>query len=114
MKRFLLIVSVILFITVESEAQQTRFASASGIQSSFIRLYPNPATTIINFDFQHNYDKGYSLQVYNFLGRVMYEQQNLPERNSINLSQFSRGVYIYYLRDRSNRLVESGKFQVAK
>ena len=84
------------------------------VQVSYLRLYPNPATAIVNLDFQKGYQKGYSLQVYNFLGRVMYEQQNIAERTTINLSQFTRGIYIYYLRDRNNQLVETGKFQVVK
>jgi hypothetical protein len=44
----------------------------------------------------------------------MYELANMPERMSVNLADYSRGIYIYQLRDRSGRMVESGKFQVAK
>jgi hypothetical protein len=79
-----------------------------------VRFYPNPATTSISFEFQKSYDKGYSLQIYNFLGRKMREQTNLSERTLINLSDFTRGVYVYQLRDRTGRIVESGKFQVSK
>jgi len=114
LKRLLLIVSIILSTTILTQGQQSRSIPGPGPQVSYIRLYPNPATTIVNFDFQKGYDRGYSIQVFNLLGKVMYEQQNLPERASINLSQFSRGVYIYYLRDRSSQLLESGKFQVVK
>jgi hypothetical protein len=32
----------------------------------------------------------------------------------INLSDFPRGVYVYQLRDKTGRIVESGKFQVSK
>lgn len=114
MNKFLLIVFLFIVSADRSEAQQTRLNSGSGVQASYVRLYPNPATTNITFDFQRNYERGYSLQVYNFLGKVIFEQQNIPERSTLNLSQFSRGVYIYYLRDRNNRLLESGKFQVAR
>lgn len=113
MKRLLLIASIILTTTVSSQAQN-RLNPGSGVQSSIMRFYPNPATTVVNFDFQKTYDKGYSIQVYNFLGRKMYEQTNLPERTTINLSAFSRGVYIYQLRNRNSQVIESGKFQVAK
>lgn len=114
MKRFLLIASIILLTTVSSKAQQTRFSSGADVQATILRFYPNPATTVVNFDFQKSYDKGYSLQVYNFLGQKKYEQVNVPERATINLTEFTRGVYIYQLRDKNNQLVESGKFQVAK
>jgi hypothetical protein len=33
---------------------------------------------------------------------------------SINLTDFSRGIYIYQIRDKSGRMLDSGKFQVAK
>jgi len=47
-------------------------------------------------------------------GRKMYELNNIAERITINLADFTRGVYIYQLRDKTGRLVESGKFQVSK
>jgi hypothetical protein len=44
----------------------------------------------------------------------MYDAGNMPERTVINLTDFSRGVYIYQLKDKTGRMVESGKFQVSK
>lgn len=84
-------------------------------QTAVIRSYPNPATTVINFDFQKSYEQGYSLQIFNaILGRKMYDAGNVSERTSVNLSDYPRGLYIYQLRDKSGRMVDSGKFQVAK
>lgn len=82
--------------------------------SPIVRFYPNPATTFVNFDMQGNYDKGYSIQVFNFLGRKMFEATNINQSTRLNLTDFNRGVYIYQLRDRSGKVVESGKFQVSK
>jgi hypothetical protein len=82
--------------------------------SPIVRFYPNPATTFVNFDMQGNYDKGYSVQVFNFLGRKMFEATNINQSTRLNLTDFNRGVYIYQLRDRSGKVVESGKFQVSK
>ncbi|MGZ5286287.1 MAG: T9SS type A sorting domain-containing protein [Flavisolibacter sp.] len=113
MKKLLLIVSIFLLTTQYSEAQKPVAASISS-QAPILRFYPNPATTVITFDFQKTYEKGYSLQIYNFLGRKMYEQNNLADQTTINLTDFTRGVYVYQLRDKSGKLVESGKFQVSK
>ena len=114
MKRFLLIASIFFATTVSSEAQ-TRSLPLTGVQASIVRSYPNPATSVINFNFQKEYAQGYSIQIFNaILGRKMFEQANIPERMSITLTDFSRGIYIYQLRDKSGRMVESGKFQVAK
>ena len=111
MIRFLLIVSIILFTAVQPKAQTRNSSQDAG---PIVRFYPNPATSFVKFDFQQLYDKGYSIQVYSFLGRKMYESANVNPSNTINLSDYTRGVYIYQLRDRSGRMVESGKFQVSK
>lgn len=115
MRKFLLIVSIILLaITSQAQSNRAGFVS-SGSQAGILRFYPNPATTSITFDFQRSYEKGYSLQIYNaVLGRKMHEQTNIPEKVSIDLGNFTRGVYVYQLIDKSGKLVETGKFQVSK
>jgi hypothetical protein len=110
LKKFLLILSFIVF-TLSSQAQNRENPSA--LPGAIIRFYPNPATTAITFDLKAM-DKGYSLQIFNFLGKRMHEQVNITDRTVINLSDFARGVYIYQLRDKTGRIVESGKFQVSK
>ena len=114
MKKFLLIVSILL-ITAHSQAQSRTGLMGAGLQTSILRFYPNPATTVITFDFQRSYDKGYSIQIYNaVLGRKMLEQANISDKTTIDLSNFTRGVYVYQLFDKTGRLVETGKFQVSK
>ncbi|HUC81093.1 MAG TPA: T9SS type A sorting domain-containing protein [Flavisolibacter sp.] len=106
-----------LFIATQftSQAQQAKLGATTGVQASIVRFYPNPATTVINFDFQKTYEQGYSIQIFNaILGRKMFDQVNIPAKTTIDLSDFPRGMYIYQLRDKSGRMVESGKFQVAK
>ncbi|HZH36185.1 MAG TPA: T9SS type A sorting domain-containing protein [Flavisolibacter sp.] len=89
--------------------------AADGMQSPGVRFYPNPASSVITFDFQKDYEQGYSIQIFNaIMGRKMYELGNMPEKMSINLTDFSRGIYIYQIRDKSGRMLDSGKFQVAK
>ena len=113
MNRFLLIVSIF-FVTVSTSAQ-SRPGTIAGGQPPVVRFYPNPASSIINFDIQKDYEPGYSIQIFNaILGRKMYEQTNIPERMSVNLNDYSRGIYIYQIRDKSGRMIDSGKFQVAK
>ena len=115
MKKFLLIAFVILSSTASLQAQQNKLGSTAGTQTTLVRLYPNPATTVVNFDFQKAYENGHSIQIFNaILGRKMFEQANLPERTAINLTDFPRGMYIYQLFDKSGRMVENGKFQVTK
>jgi len=114
LKKFLLIVAILFTITSHSQAQP-RVALNLGTQTSILRFYPNPATTAITFDFQRLYEKGYSIQIFNaVLGRKMIEQLNVNNKTTIDLTNFTRGVYVYQLFDRSGKLVETGKFQVSK
>lgn len=112
MKRLLPILSIILLTAIFAPAHA--YVGRQDAADPILRTYPNPATSVVNFDFQKGYDKGYSIQVYSFLGKKMYEANNITARTTLNLTEFTRGVYIYQLRDRSGKIVESGKFQVSK
>jgi hypothetical protein len=100
-------------LTATFSLGQSRNLNVDG-GGSIVRFYPNPATSFINFDFIKTPEKGYSIQLFSFLGKKMSEVTNLSQRTSINLADFNRGVYIYQLFDRTGKLVESGKFQVSK
>ena len=113
MKKLLLILIIAVSLFSNLNAQSKREIDVRE-QGSILRFYPNPAVSVISFDFQKPYDKGYSLQIYNFLGRKMYELMNVSDHTTINLSDFTRGVYIYQLLDKTGKIVESGKFQVSK
>lgn len=80
----------------------------------FIRFYPNPATTFINIEPQKPIARGYQFQVYNFLGKKVADLPEVLSRTRIDLTNFSRGIYIYQLKDATGKVVESGKFQVEK
>lgn len=85
------------------------------VQSKVTRFYPNPATTVINFEFDKSIDKTYTLQIYNFIGRKMTEVRITESKITINLDdQYLRGLYIYQLRNQNSWIIESGKFQVSK
>lgn len=79
-----------------------------------VRFYPNPAVTQITFDFPKNADRNFTFQVYNFLGKKVHEQKDLPPKTTIDLSDYFRGIYIFQLRDKNGKIVESGRFQVSK
>jgi hypothetical protein len=82
--------------------------------TKIIKFYPNPASAVINFDFQRDYDNSYSLLIFNFMGKKVYEIKNTPARINLNLEDFYRGIYVFQLRDKNGLTLESGKFQVVK
>jgi hypothetical protein len=79
-----------------------------------VRFYPNPATSFINFEFQKAPQPGTTFQVYNFLGKKVMEIQRFSARTQVDLTNYTRGLYIFKLSDPNGRILESGKFQVEK
>ena len=112
MKRLLLIFIVFAGLNSGSFAQSKAQTYEPIVKS--IRFFPNPATSIITFEFTNNYDKYATLEIYNFIGRKVYDTRAVTPKIIIPLTDFYRGVYIYQLKDRSGKILESGKFQVTK
>jgi hypothetical protein len=103
-----------MLIAINSQGQSTRSNPAAEGSDRIIKLYPNPATSYITFDLQKGYQKGLSIQVFSLIGKKSFEGQNIPQKVNIDLAEFNRGVYFYYLIDLSGKVIESGKFQVSK
>jgi len=112
LKKYFYILTFILGLTFTSFAQSK--STTDPAQAKLIKYYPNPATTSINFDFTRGYDKSYSLLVFNFMGKLVYDLKNISTKSNIRLDEFYRGIYIFQLRDKNGIILETGKFQVIK
>ena len=114
MKQISFILILIIGINFTSFAQNRTFSDEVGVQTKYIKSYPNPASTVVNFEFQKGYSKLYSIQVLNSIGKKMFEAKNIPSLLSINLKEekFYRGIYIYQLIDKNGVVVESGKILI--
>jgi hypothetical protein len=111
---YFILLTVFLSATGASAQSRVPGFPDNGTQAT-LRFYPNPATSFITFeDFAKKYDKSYSIQLFNFLGKKVYEFNLNDQKNIVNLSDFFRGIYIFQLRDPSGKILESGKFQVNK
>ena len=47
-------------------------------------------------------------QIYSLVGKKMYEATNLNAKTTVNLNEFYRGIYIFQLRDRTGKVIDSG------
>mgnify|MGYP003456005747 CR=1 FL=1 len=113
LKKYYYILILFIGINFTSFAQNKTSASGDPV-AKLVRPYPIPATTSINFDFLYGYDKSFSLQIYNFMGKKVTEINNVSPRINMRLDDFYRGIYIYQLRDKNGKIVDSGQFQVVK
>ena len=112
----ILYISLFLFFMVQgrSVAQSKIVQQDGGSTAKLIKFYPNPTSTLISFEFTRIADNSYGLQIYNFMGKKVYDVKKVPSRITINLEDFSRGIYIFQLRDKYGTIIQSGKFQVVK
>lgn len=83
-------------------------------QTRITRYYPNPASSYITFEFQKTIERGYTLQVYNFMGKKVDQLALSSSRVTVSLENYFRGIYIFQLSDKSGKIIDSGKFQVVK
>jgi hypothetical protein len=104
--------STILLLTLQAKSQD-RTPGGNPVPA-IVKFYPNPATSIITFDFQSGYDKNYNLQIYNFIGKKVQEINNITPKTTVNLNDFYRGIYIFQLKDKNGKVIDTGKFQVSK
>ena len=102
------------FATAQEQKQTDPNTTSEVLRAKVIKFYPNPATTVVNFEFLKPVPRDLVLQVYNFIGKKVYELPTVSQKTTVPLNDFYRGMYIFQLRDKSGRIVESGKFQVAK
>ena len=79
-----------------------------------VKVYPNPAQSYITIDLQNSYQKGLTIVVYSFLGKKMYENQNVTEKTTLTLTDYNRGIYVYHVTDQSGKILFTGKFQVSR
>jgi hypothetical protein len=112
LKRLITILSFTL-IASYSNAQANR-TTPGNPGEIVVKTYPVPANTYINIELEKTNNANYTLTIYNFLGRKMYEKPNFSQKTTVTLDEFNRGVYIYHLSDATGKLVKSGKFQVSK
>jgi Secretion system C-terminal sorting domain len=113
LKKIVYILILLIGINFTSFAQTKSPAQGEPI-AKLIKPYPIPATTAINFEFLYGYHKSFSLQIYNFMGKKVNEFSKIPPMMTVPLDDFYRGIYVYQLRDKDGKIIDSGKFQVVK
>ena len=74
-------------------------------------VYPNPATTKINFDLTDYSSHTYTVDIYNALGKMMTMETISQSRNSVNAENYDSGIYFYILKD-NEEVKAKGKFIV--
>jgi len=96
MRLFYLIFLMVFFSVAGLKAQSRLPVFSDAPAGPTVRFYPNPASSYITFeDYFKKYDKSYSIQVFNFLGKKVYEFELGDQKNIVSVSDFfSRHLHI--------------------
>jgi hypothetical protein len=93
LKQIFYILIFIIGLNFTSSAQN-KPAESGDVAAKYIKLYPIPATSVVNFDFVSGYDKSMSFQVYNFTGKIVYELKSTPQKITLSLADFITISYV--------------------
>lgn len=62
-------------------------------------VFPNPSNGNVNIDFYAEPDKASTLMIYDINGKLIHEVNELSKSNSINVSQWSKGIYTVQIKN---------------
>ena len=110
MRNFYILLSTILLISTQARSQAR--LPLSEPEHKIVKFYPNPAVSYITFELVKESNKTYTLQIYSFLGRKVKDVLDVADKKTVNLSDLTRGLYTFQLKDEEGRVTDSGIFQV--
>jgi hypothetical protein len=113
MRIFYILLSFILLSTTQAKSQ-ARGPLPEPEHKVVKKFYPNPAVSYIIFELEKEPNQTYTLQVYSFLGKMVKDVPDIVDRYTVNVSDLTRGLYTFQLKDQSGRITDSGIFQVNK
>ncbi|HXB92031.1 MAG TPA: T9SS type A sorting domain-containing protein [Puia sp.] len=112
MRIFYILLSIILLTTTRAMSQVR--AALPDPDHKVAKFYPNPAVSFITFELIREANKTYSLQIFSFLGKKVKDVPDITDKTTVNLSELTRGLYTFQLKDPTGRVTDSGIFQVNK
>lgn len=113
MKKFIPLFILLFSLSTATFAQQGGKNSGLNASTKIVKFYPNPAVSFINFELNTTSVRNASLSIFHFTGRKIVEV-TINTKVTVNVSDFTRGLYLFQVRDKSGRIIETGKFQVDK
>ncbi len=113
MRIFYILLSIILLTSTQAKSQ-ARGPLPEPEHKVVKKFYPNPAISYIVFELDREPNQAYTLQIFSFLGKLVKNVSEIQDRQQVNLSDLTRGLYTFQLKDQSGRVTDSGIFQINK
>lgn len=91
--------------TLSSESAYTLAVNIDDLNNISINIYPNPAKNFINIILQDNI-KSTNLEIINENGQILITKLNISNKTTIDLSNFSKGIYFIKLINKNNTILK--------
>ncbi len=75
------------------------------LQTQTINCYPNPTSSELHIDIPISNGKPYLLKIYDICGKLIMEKPLYNTNNTIDISQYSNGIYTYSLQQKQQTIV---------
>lgn len=112
MRIFYILLSIILLTSIRANCQVR--GPMPDLEHKVIKFYPNPAVSYITFELVKEDNKTFTLQIYSFLGKMVKDIPEVSDKTTVQLSDLTRGLYTFQLKDQTGRITDSGIFQLNK
>lgn len=70
------------------------------------KIYPNPANSYLNVEFKMEYGTKAIISIENMLGQTIYSEETTNEKNKMNISSLTNGVYFLKVISSAGQIVE--------
>ena len=96
------------FVTTDSALAD---ASELTVESEKIKVYPNPASTMLNIEVQNNSEQD-NFCLYNDFGQLVECTRMNNNFNTVSVSNLPAGLYYYRITDENGKLIKADKVAV--
>jgi len=110
------ILTILLLATLPflSNAQRALKAIDNNEVAIKVKFYPNPVANNLNIELTEALNKGYTLNVFSFLGRVVHTQSISNEKFLLNVTNLPVGIYLLQVKDNAGKVLSTNRFQVSR
>ena len=81
------------------------------VESEKVKVFPNPASTVLNVEIQNNSEKD-NFCLYNEFGQLVECTKMNNNFNSVSVSNLPAGLYYYRITDENGKLIKADKVAV--
>ncbi|MBN2893568.1 MAG: T9SS type A sorting domain-containing protein [Bacteroidales bacterium] len=88
-----------------SEVVYTYYVNIPDLNKLTINIYPNPAINFINIDLKDN-TRSINLEIIDESGKILMTKSNISDKTTIDLYNFSKGIYFIKLTNESETFLK--------